>query len=898
MKKFVTDNNTTTLLDLFVYQQTTHPDKIALTVGNKHFSYTQLNKLANQMANLLESKHHLRKGDVVGICFNTSEWTIISILALLKLGCIYLPIDLDYPRQRINYIIDDSEMKLLLTGVDVMRDYLKPKTYPCPYLFMEEITAEMHQSDTSNPEVSMLPSDKAYIMYTSGTTGIPNGVVITHQGILRLVKSDFLPYEKELTFMLLAPIGFDASTFEIWGALLSGNRLVVYPVRLPEFEHLGRIITQQGVNCLWLTASLFNLIIDESPDILQGVSYLLTGGERLSAHHIKKAQELLPHTQFINGYGPTECTTFACCYLIPDIRNTDTTSIPIGTPIADTEIFILDKNKNPVKKGEKGELYIAGAGLATEYLHNPVLTSQRFILHRFQDGVFRRLYKTGDWCKELPNGAIDFIGRIDQQLKINGHRVEVKEIELAIQKHEAVNQCIIVTTGENEKKKLIAFVKTGYSKSGNDDSVYSSTIDVHELKASLSEWLPAYMIPNKIIELAYFPTTVNGKTDYKKLLSLLQASGNTKTELKKSDLANNPIEETLIDIWQTILQQEDISVEDNFFDLGGSSIEAIKMVHAISRKFHVELSAQSVFEASTIKEFAELIENYEEKNDCVVKIRCGKGNPIFLPPGIGGNAFFFKELIQKLKPDCPLYVLEYPIDKDGRLLTKTIPEMAQFFISEIKKIQPEGAYNFIGFSLGGRVAYDIALNLQKQGDKIGLLCLIDAEGSFMYRSSNKAIREATEELYLLLKLPWKQKKIYLTKRIPFLFRLMLPRDKPEGQIEQKEEVMRTEDYNRFLYETWIAFDTYKPLRKLKGDMLLIKRSEKYLKTHRKMYFVDKVSPDLYHKANMSDGEITIVSYDCSHTGFFDEPVLSQMLDNISDYIAYGKVSGHGLSENI
>ncbi len=889
MEKIGIDNKTTTLSDLFVFRQAATPYKIALTVGDIHFSYIQLNELANQMANLLRSKYSLRKGDVVGICFNTSEWTIISILALVKLGCIYLPIDLDYPKQRINYIINDSEMKLLLTAVDAMRDYLKAETCPCPYLFMEEVKAEIDNSDTSNPKVSIQPSDTAYIMYTSGTTGIPNGVVITHQGILRLVKSDFLPYEKELTFMLLAPIGFDASTFEIWGALLSGNRLVVYPVRLPEFERLGRIIKQQGVTCLWLTASLFNLIIDESPDILGGVSHVLTGGEALSVHHLKKAQELLPHTQFINGYGPTECTTFACCYQIPDIRNAGITSIPIGTPIADTEIFILDEDKNPVEKGEKGELYIGGSGLAKEYLHNPVLTSQRFILHSFQDGVIRRLYKTGDWCRELPDGTIDFIGRIDQQLKINGHRIEIKEIELVIQKHEAVNQCLVIPTGENEKKKLIAFVKTVYCKSSNDGNIYSSTIDVHELKLSLSECLPAYMIPNKIIELAYFPTTLNGKTDHKKLLSLLPLPDNIKTEQKRSDLAQNSIQQTLIDIWQTILQQEDISVEDNFFDLGGSSIEAIKMVHAISREFQVELPAQSVFQASTIKEFAELIEKHGKGNNNVVKIRDGEGNPIFLSPGLGGNAFLFKDFSSKFKLDCPLYVLEYPQNEDRLSMVETIPQMTEFYMSQIKEIQPEGPYHFIGFSLGGRVVYDIALNLQKLGNEIGLLCLIDSEGTFKYKGNSKMTREILEELHLISKLSWQQKKTYFLKRIPFFIRIGLNITDKTAQPELKGSEIQSFPLT---YHYWKAFDMYRPFRKFEGNMLLIKQSGKNFDKRRKMYFINQVSHDLYHRANISEGDITILSYDCDHTGFFDEPVLSQMLDDISDYIAYGKVSEH------
>jgi amino acid adenylation domain-containing protein/non-ribosomal peptide synthase protein (TIGR01720 family) len=430
------------------------PDATAVVFGSDSLTYRELNRRANQLA------WHLRAQGVgpdtlVGICVERSLELIVGLVAILKAGGAYVPLDPQYPADRLAFMLNDTQVPVLLT-----QERLVPVLPPS--------SAKMVRLDTDWPLVAAQPDDNpgsavtpehlAYVTYTSGSTGVPKGVEVRQRGVLRLVYGvDYVTLSRDERLLQLAPVTFDASTFEVWAALLHGGTCVVYPERVPTPSELGEVLRAQRVTTMWLTSSLFNVIIDEAPEALAGLRQLLIGGEALSLQHVKRAQDLLPRTQIINGYGPTESTTFTCCYPIPPV-DPAWPSVPIGGPIANTDTYVLDARLNPVPVGVPGELYIGGAGLARGYLRRPEITAERFVPNPFS-GAGDRLYRTGDLVRFLPDGRIEFIGRNDEQVKIRGFRVELGEIESVLTAHPAVAQAVVLDReGAAGEKRLVAYV--------------------------------------------------------------------------------------------------------------------------------------------------------------------------------------------------------------------------------------------------------------------------------------------------------------------------------------------------------------------------------------------------------------------------------------------------------
>ena len=310
-----------------------------------------------------------------------------------------------------------------------------------------------------NLPVEATSENLAYVMYTSGSTGRPKGVSVTHKSVVRLVKeTNFANFGSDQVFLQLAPISFDAATLELWGPLLNGGRLVIFPAQTPTLEEIGLALTTHGVTTLWLTAGLFNLMVDERLEDLRGVKQLLAGGDVLSVAHVKKVVQELSGCQLINGYGPTENTTFTCCHPVTDADAIES-SVPIGRPISNTQVYVLDRQLRPAPVGVAGELYIGGDGLARDYFNRPQLTAEKFIPNPFSDVPGARLYRTGDLTRYLPNGTIEFIGRVDQQVKLRGFRIELEEIQAALVEHEAVQEAVVVAREDTPgDKHLVAYV--------------------------------------------------------------------------------------------------------------------------------------------------------------------------------------------------------------------------------------------------------------------------------------------------------------------------------------------------------------------------------------------------------------------------------------------------------
>ena len=439
--------------ELFEEQVRRAPTAVAVVFEDRQLSYEELNRRANRVARRLQK---LRVGrDVpVGICLDRSFEMVIALLGVLKAGGAYVPLDPAYPAERLAFIINDAGTPVILTQTR-LKNCCLDAAGKVLCLDADEFAAE----EETNLASGVRADDLAYVMYTSGSTGAPKGVAVTHRGVVRLVKeTDYASFSADETFLQLAPISFDASTFEIWGALLNGGKLVVMPPVQPSLEEIGGAIREHGVTTLWLTSGLFNAMVDERLHDLRPLRQLLAGGDVLSVPHVRKALRELTETRLINGYGPTESTTFACCHTIkPDTPLEG--SVPIGRPIANTTACILDSQHQPVPIGVMGELYVGGDGLARGYWRRPELTSAKFITDPFSGDPEARIYRTGDLARWRNDGTIEFLGRVDSQVKLRGFRIELGEIENALrQQADVLDAAVVVREDTPGDKRLVAYV--------------------------------------------------------------------------------------------------------------------------------------------------------------------------------------------------------------------------------------------------------------------------------------------------------------------------------------------------------------------------------------------------------------------------------------------------------
>ncbi|HVO10121.1 MAG TPA: amino acid adenylation domain-containing protein, partial [Vicinamibacteria bacterium] len=451
-----TDCPQRSLGEVFSEAARAHPRAIAVSCGAERVTYAELDARSNRLAAYLR-RRGVALESRVGICMERSPLMVAGLLGIIKAGGAYVPLDPDYPAERLALLAADSGVSVVLTDA-LLRDRVEgcgPAAILCLDAEWSEIEREPADAVTSGAGLGNL----AYVIYTSGSTGVPKGVEATHRGVLRLVfGADYAEFGPDQVFLQLAPVSFDASTLELWGPLLHGGGCVLFPGRIPSWHELGEVVAREGVTTLWLTSSLYNAAVDEAPEALRGVRQLLVGGEALSVPHVRKGRERLPGTRIINGYGPTEGTTFTCCYTIPgDLGGRP--SIPIGRPISNTRVYVLDAALEPVPVGVPGELCVGGDGLARGYLRRPDLTAEKFVPDPFGAEPGGRLYRTGDTVRYLDDGRLEYLGRRDEQVKLRGYRIELGEIEAALSGLGGVKQAVVAVkedaTGE---KRLVAYV--------------------------------------------------------------------------------------------------------------------------------------------------------------------------------------------------------------------------------------------------------------------------------------------------------------------------------------------------------------------------------------------------------------------------------------------------------
>ncbi len=694
--------------ELFEAQAARKPDAIGLVFGDQQLSYRELDAQANRLA------HHLRGLGVgpdvrVGLCLERSPELVIGILAILKAGGAYVPLDPEYPQERLRFMLQDTGAVVVLTQSDLKTRL--PDSSTAQLLCLDSDRALWSEQPITPPTTGATPDSLAYVIYTSGSTGIPKGVEVCHTNIVRLVcGTDYARFDEDRNFLLLAPIAFDASTFELWGALLHGARCTIFPDRVPTLKALEAVLQRHKVDTLWLTASLFNVIVDENPSILEGVSQLLTGGEALSLPHVRRALTQLPYTQLINGYGPTESTTFACCYPIPRDLPADGSSVPIGRPISNTMCYVLDAYCNPSPVGVAGELYIGGAGLARGYLNRPELTAERFVASPFLAG--ERLYRTGDRARWRADGVIEFLGRIDQQIKLRGYRIEPGEIEAVLQADPAVLQSLVIVREDiSGDRRLVAYL-------------VGQAIDLEVTRRRLKAHLPDYMIPGGLILLDALPLTPNGKVDRNALPVPDQAASSAGYEAPRT-----PIETVLAGIWADTLNLPRVGIHDNFFDLGGHSLLAVQLLERIEQTLGRKPHLNTLwYGAGSVAQQAQLLSlKSADTASPVLVMRPGRRAPaLFCLHTIGGgNLFHYEPMVSHLGSDRPVYGLQAR-GIDGKSAPDTSVEaMAQYCIDSMRRIQPDGPYLLCGFSSGGLVAYEMARCLAESGIEVQLF-LVDS----------------------------------------------------------------------------------------------------------------------------------------------------------------------------
>jgi amino acid adenylation domain-containing protein len=591
-----------TLPGLFEQQVTRTPESIALVSGDEQLTYLELDQRSNQLARYLIAQGVKAEG-VVAILLDRSIAMIVSILATLKAGATYLPMDLSYPKERLSFMLKDSCASIIISTGSILdeTDLETPQTIKLDDYILE-VMLEQYPSHTlavSERSAALTAQNLAYLIYTSGSTGTPKATSNTHRNVCSLAyEPSYCDISSEDTLLQLASISFDAATFEIWGALLNGAKLVIAPAGQIHLTDIKRTIQKYKVTVLWLTAGLFAEAATLELSLFQGIKKLLAGGDVLSTRAIKTLQNAYPDIKIINGYGPTETTTFALTSLI-NFQDAEGIDVPIGRPIQNTQIYILDASLQPVPIGVVGELYIAGAGLARGYFGRAGLTAERFIANPFiltgstENKSGARMYRSGDLARSTEDGVIEYLGRADSQVKIRGFRIELGEIETAILSISSITQCTVKVRGEDEAKQLIAYLVYAAGASRQDTSV---------LKNTLANNLPDYMVPTVFVVLESLPLTPNGKIDTRALPvpEIIGKGGHRAPSTEYENL--------IAMLFAELTGATHVGLDDSFFALGGHSLLAMRLISQIQARTGLELALRSLFEQPTVAELAQALE--------------------------------------------------------------------------------------------------------------------------------------------------------------------------------------------------------------------------------------------------------------------------------------------------
>ncbi len=700
---------------LFEAQVEKTPDAVAVVFENQQLTYQALNARANQLAHYLQTLG-VKPETLVSICLERSLEMVIGLLGILKAGGAYLPLDPVYPAVRLAFMLEDTQVPVLLTQTSLI-DKLPNTT--AQVVFLDAEAEALSQLNSDNPVSGVTPSHLAYVIYTSGSTGKPKGVLIAHQGLCNLAQAQIQLFEVQLDSRILqfASLSFDVAISDIVMALCSGATLCLvtqYSIMSP--SELVQILGNQSITHLEIPASVLGTLFFEE---LPSLQTLIVGGETGSPSIVAQWSK---GRHFFNAYGPTEGTV--CATVFENTAGSSST-LPIGRPIANIQTYILDHYLQPVPIGIQGELHVGGVGLARGYLNRPDLTQEKFIPNPFSADSEARLYKTGDLVRYLPDGNIEYLGRIDNQVKIRGFRIERGEIEAVLAQFPRVREnVVIVQEASKTDKRLVACIVA------NEGQVIDNT----ELREFLAERLPNYMVPSAFVNLDAIPLTPNGKVD-RRALSQLSVDSYQLSE-KTFVAPRTPEEKQLADIWAELLKVERVGIHDNFFELGGHSLLVPQIVYRVRDTFSVGLPIPYLFKSPTVAGLAkhikalryphsaEMLKNEREFPTLVPIQTQGLKRPLFCVVPGHGDIFALEGVSKHLGNDQPVFVIQAPY-QDKKAPRPDVKELASRYLQEIRVVQKNGPYRLAGYCAGGTVAFEMAQQLQAQGQSIELLILLD-----------------------------------------------------------------------------------------------------------------------------------------------------------------------------
>ena len=700
-------------VDLMIERQAQRtPDAAAVTFKDRALTYQELNERSNQLA------RHLRAAGIgaetlVGILLRRTPELIVALLGTLKAGATYVPIEAGYPRERLASLLADAGLKVLITEEKLLQTLPETDTQ---IVCLDKDWERISLQERGNLAHVTRPENLAYVIFTSGSTGIPKGVMIPHRGLTNYLSWAVNEYRSNGGHgaPLHSPIGFDLTITSLFLPLIAGS-VVALVAEDEGVEGLRDVLRNQPeFSLVKITPAHLEVLAQLLPPehAAHSTHALVIGGEALFGEGLSYWLEHAPQTRLINEYGPTETVVGCCVYEVPT-GSTPSGPVPIGRPIANTILRVLDQNLQPVPIGVTGELFIGGDGVARGYLNSPALTAEKFVPDPLGSQPGTRLYRTGDVARYLPDGNLVYVGRVDNQVKIRGFRIELGEVETTIEQHPSVRATVAcVCEDSRQEKRLVAFVV----------AAEQTKINVIELRNYLKDRLPSYMLPSTVVTLDELPLTPNGKVDY----DALPKPDNTWPDVRNSFVApRNLVELQIADIWEDVLNLRPVGVTDNFFDLGGHSVLALRVTAQIEKVFGVDIPLSAFFDGGTISRLAELVLNKTHTPPRhLVPIQKGDTKlPIFFVHPIGGGVVCYAYLARQLGPDQPVYGLAALEVDDPHT---QVASMAAAYLEEIRGVQPHGPYLIGGWSFGAYVAFEIARQLKQQDEDVALLAILDS----------------------------------------------------------------------------------------------------------------------------------------------------------------------------
>jgi amino acid adenylation domain-containing protein len=713
--------------DLIEAQAEIRPEAIALICDDDKLTYRELNQRANQFARHLRDMG-VANNSLVGICTSRSVEMVVGILAIFKAGGAYVPLDPAIPADRLSFILSDAQVQIVVTQNEHAGLFAKMGVQVARLDSDGDLVDGLPIGVLVNPA---LPESTAVVLYTSGSTGQPKGVILTHENLSHFVRLASLAHEVTVddVYLQSAPIVYVVSIRQLLIPLTRGARVVIAnseqmhnPLMLFELIKREAVTLMDVIPSFWRVCiqHLAELPENERCELLDNsLRRIVSVGDALHADIPFEWRFGLGHkAQLMNNFGQTETTGMLATYEIPASIQSGDGIVPIGSPIPETRIYVLDSEHMVVPTGEPGELYISSPCLAPGYLNRPELTADKFIPNPFNDGLSSRLYRTGDLGRMRDDGNVEFVGRTDHQVKIRGQRLELGEVESVLLRHEYVRECAVMARGDQADEKYLAAYIVASAKS----------LQPSDLRQFVRNVLPDYMVPSAFVFLDEMPLTPNGKLDRLALPDPTSVAPIVSDPSRQTEPRNH-FERTVKEIWKDLLRLDEVGIHDSFFDVGGHSMLSVRMFARIERDLGVRLPYTSLFHATTIAQIAELVAHANEditRWRIVVPVQ-PRGNkpPFFGVHAHEGGVLFWRDIVSFLPKDQPFYALQARgVDGLATPLNR-VPDMARLYIQEIRKVQPHGPYFIGGYSLGGEVAFEMGQQLVREGEKVDLLVMLD-----------------------------------------------------------------------------------------------------------------------------------------------------------------------------